>query len=113
MTQGDIERVREEPVEVIQLEVLDPDEIIEVQSQPISSSRPKAQVRTTEIVVRGLDLLTSLGRLVLRFLQTPDTGMEVSSSSPSSSVPLDRTTPARGASSGQGGRRRRRHRGGS
>lgn len=110
MTRGDIERVQEEPVEVIQPEVLNPDEIIEVQSPPVSSSRPDTKVRTTEIVTRGLDLLTSLGRLVLRFLQTPDTGTGISSSS---DVPLDRTTRARGAPSGQGGRRRRRYRGGS
>ncbi len=108
MTQGEIERVREKPVEVLHSEILEPDEIIEVESQPVSRTRPDAKVRMTEIVMRGLDLLTSVGRLVLRFLQEPNTGTAISTPSVSrrSEPSPDRTA------SGRGGRRRRRHRGG-
>ena len=108
MVQANIERVEEQPVEVLEPEVLGPDEIIEVQAKPVSTTRPDAKVRTTEIVAKGLDLLTSLGRLVLRFLQEPDASPGVSSPSrsPSSEPPVDRRA------TGRRGGRRRRHRGG-
>lgn len=113
MTQGDIERIREESAEVLHPDVLEPDEIIEVESQPVSRTRPATKVRTTEIVTRGLDLLTSIGRLVLRFLQEPDADTRISLPSVSRRSSVDRTTRDQGGSAEQGGRRRRRRRGGA
>jgi len=110
MTQGDIEQVQKGAVEV-----LEPNEIIDVRSQSVSTTRPVDKVRTTEIVARGLDLLTSLGRLALRFLQESSTPVGVLSSSGSTS---SEAVSGRGdidlrGSSRQDGRRRRRHRGGA
>ena len=115
MTQNEIERVREQPVEV-----LEPDEIIEVESKPVAQKRPASSVRTTEVVSRGLDLLVSVGRLVLRILQERGAGSEspisaTSRSTSSSPTPVDETG-GRGVSSpsDRGARRRRqRRRGGS
>ena len=106
MTQGKIERANARSQEITAPEVLEPDEIIEVEPRPVSTTRPDARVRTTEIVTRGLDLLTSLGRLALRFLQESD---RMTESSPP--VP-DRSEPAlERADTDRGGRRRRRRRG--
>lgn len=106
MSQADIERVRNEPPQVFE-----PDEIIDVTSGPVSAARPDAKVRTTELVARGLDLLTGVGRLILRFLQDRNSAVQafprVASSAPIERNFQDRVVD-RDDHSRQRGRRQRR-----
>jgi hypothetical protein len=103
MTQGKIERVDTRSTAP---GVLEPDEVIEVEPRPVSTTRPDVRVRATEIVTRGLDLLTSLGQLALRFLQESDRTRE---SAPP--VPARSGSALERADTDRGGHRRRRRRG--